>query len=800
MYLNWPLAFIRQRVRFPVKRGIFQRLSVVAISVFFYASSSPAAPATGLRVKPLAAYDTHSAGAFSDAMLEGLTPASIRIAGGEEWIGTMQLPAMLEGGFMTFTATIKDYLVEAEVSSDSQDGVDGSWSPLPITLWQQNENMIWRAQKVELPVMESSAWLRLRITANPSVSKMDIRNLELHAYDRLGRDDYWLMIGASISSQGTDMRLFKERVQELYGDTWDPVLFNLGISGTYSNSWLQGSPNRLEQAIALHPRAKYAFVHLGGNDVSADRPYVEGSESNAEIEANLRRIYTTLIDAGIQPIPMRLTFRDYKDDPPVLGGINEGNGSLPYNLQIVDPLVEELVPSAFDSVANKPIVDAYDYFLKNQHTLSADGIHLGTGGRAAWSQEILAGMGAGIVYEGEVPPLRIIKSPRDVAAFVGERVTFSVEYDGLATQIRWDHNGVELVGEVSAELVLDAVDLSHAGKYEARIYGEEGESYISSPAALVMTNEVLSRTWLLDLGSADLLASVADSGGHYWNSLSQTAAGSRLDVVVLSDGTTHPTAVSVEVIDAFSGITTAGKQGSILAPQEVTSDAFYVNGGGVGALRIEGLDPTAIIEMDLFASRSGVGPRITRYSVGGQSVYIDVGDNVDDYVTLSDIVVDDFGGLTLLVEPLDAEGVEQAYGYIGFLRINEQMPYASDFGFWAARHGLVGADADGESDPDGDGTANIIEFELGTDPSAHSAAPDIMLHQDGDAIYLMVDVVRNPSAHGLLEAQVSGDLSVWNQGGPHVTVIEDSATRYCARDNTKLSDGAQRFIRLFVLE
>ncbi|MGE9271021.1 MAG: hypothetical protein ACQKBU_09495 [Verrucomicrobiales bacterium] len=223
-----------------------------------------AAPTTGLRLRPLSAFASHDSTVFSTAILAGETPEIIRIDGGVEWVGTLQLPVMEEGGFMTFTASNDDYGVVAEVSSDSTDGTDGSWSPLPFTLWQQNENEIWRVQKVDLPLSDAVTWFRLRITASAAVTSMGILNLELHAYDPLGRDDYWLMIGASISSQGADMSLFKARVQGMYGDAWDPVLFNLAISGTHTYSWLTGSPSRLEQAIALHPRAKYAFVHLGG--------------------------------------------------------------------------------------------------------------------------------------------------------------------------------------------------------------------------------------------------------------------------------------------------------------------------------------------------------------------------------------------------------------------------------------------------------------------------------------------------------------------------------------------------------
>jgi hypothetical protein len=46
---------------------------------------------------------------------------------------------------------------------------------------------------------------------------------------------------------------------------------------------------------------------------------------------------------------------------------------------------------------------------------------------------------------------------------------------------------------------------------------------------------------------------------------------------------------------------------------------------------------------------------------------------------------------------------------------------------------------------------------------------------------------------------VSGDLATWRYGSDHATVLQDTPTLLKVRDNTPVSAGGQRYIRLEVI-
>lgn len=103
------------------------------------------------------------------------------------------------------------------------------------------------------------------------------------------------------------------------------------------------------------------------------------------------------------------------------------------------------------------------------------------------------------------------------------------------------------------------------------------------------------------------------------------------------------------------------------------------------------------------------------------------------------------------------------------------------------------------ADADGDGRANLLEYALGTDPlDPADAAPalPVQWHEENGQRYLQLDVAKNPAATDVvLRAEVSADLVTWEPAG--VTVLENSATRLLARDNTPLGEVApRRFLRL----
>ena len=97
----------------------------------------------------------------------------------------------------------------------------------------------------------------------------------------------------------------------------------------------------------------------------------------------------------------------------------------------------------------------------------------------------------------------------------------------------------------------------------------------------------------------------------------------------------------------------------------------------------------------------------------------------------------------------------------------------------------------------GDGLPNLLKYALGLNPlvpAVSTVTVDIITG------YLRLTVPRNPNASDVsLSAEVTGDLTVpgsWTSSG--TIVDQNSATLFQAHDNTPISSGGERFIRLRV--
>jgi hypothetical protein len=119
--------------------------------------------------------------------------------------------------------------------------------------------------------------------------------------------------------------------------------------------------------------------------------------------------------------------------------------------------------------------------------------------------------------------------------------------------------------------------------------------------------------------------------------------------------------------------------------------------------------------------------------------------------------------------------------------------------------GQAGNDAiaGAQADPDGDGSNNLLEFAMNSDPFAPGAAGALVdLETIGSEQFLRLTVSKNPLATGISFAvEVSGDLSnppAWTTSG--TTVEVDSQTTLRVRDDSPVSSASQRNIRLKVIQ
>jgi lysophospholipase L1-like esterase len=343
-------------------RTLAVHLAVASAVLQTEPGANPLAPREGWRAIPerLAA-SGDAAGAAG--LLKGRT-CSWRAAKGDGWIA-FRYPDSLRGStLLTYSAS---HPLEAvlETSLNSTDGRNGEWIPLDSSVSGPFLN------KVDISPMRR-AWARVRFKGSPG----RIWNLGLYAPVSGARNDYWLVLGASIQNQSMRHARFNPMVTRRHPKA-DPVLFNLAVRGWSSSDLLGNLPALLEQ----HPHAGFALVHIGGNDVTSARPHDGGA---SVLERNLEAILDHLEGAGIVPILARLSYRRYRGEHPVPP---EENGSLPYVTGIYDPLCARRTPDFYDARKGRCAPDFYSWFRERPGELAADGIHLNVRGEESWCRE-----------------------------------------------------------------------------------------------------------------------------------------------------------------------------------------------------------------------------------------------------------------------------------------------------------------------------------------------------------------------------------------------------------------------------
>ena len=141
---------------------------------------------------------------------------------------------------------------------------------------------------------------------------------------------------------------------------------------------------------------------------------------------------------------------------------------------------------------------------------------------------------------------------------------------------------------------------------------------------------------------------------------------------------------------------------------------------------------------------------------------------------------------------------------------SHQTP-ATPYGAWAAASGLgAGPQAQPFADFELDGIVNLLEFALGSDPTARDLA---LLRQPGirsvevngqTAEYLTLTYRKRRNAPSLsYTVEVSSDLSSWQPTSHQVGPPEDNGDgtdSVTMRDLQPIAAGVRRFIRLAIAE
>jgi autotransporter-associated beta strand protein len=106
------------------------------------------------------------------------------------------------------------------------------------------------------------------------------------------------------------------------------------------------------------------------------------------------------------------------------------------------------------------------------------------------------------------------------------------------------------------------------------------------------------------------------------------------------------------------------------------------------------------------------------------------------------------------------------------------------------------------SDADGDGVTMLMEYAAGTNPlSASSVArPEMRMTTESSNRFLEYVLPRSSRRGTQFRGAVSTDLSTWQSGSPHCTIVETGTSQMIFRSATPVSGAARQFIRAEMID
>ncbi len=292
------------------------------------------------------------------------------------------------------------------------------------------------------------------------------------------KDDYWLILGASITYSGLKPDYLLDSIRSK--TDYDPLIVLEAYPGR-TVGWLL---NRLDTILQRNPNANYVITHIGGNDVSGYRPYSEQTTQYKTDRINyFVSMYKSLLNNDLFPFVGRLTFRDYKVDPICYGGGEQQNGSKPFNKHIIDSLTRLYGNWVINPSSNNSLLDYYTFTLNNQSFLSIDGVHLNSEGCSDF-REFTINTAFNYIYKGHYPtPL----TPETFSSLIedAELYTTTAENSGLNTDINRSQYQIDLLPVSDADTAayfqnrLDAVTCIDCNI--SRVLIDMGSSPLASP-------------------------------------------------------------------------------------------------------------------------------------------------------------------------------------------------------------------------------------------------------------------------------------------------------------------------------
>lgn len=280
-----------------------------------------------------------------------------------------------EGAFVyfipTYATTSEDFTFTAEYSLDTSNGADGSWSAATVNIpLPDSASKSRRAFWVDLPTGTKGVKLNPTRTAGTAI------NWQFGAFKKAlpgTRLDAHLVIGASLEDDGCKPGSMRAATQVAFPDR-DPLFFTYARSGYNS---VQTKDLALAALPIFDSVIGTVLFETGGNTITSNRPYFDDSDFDKydRFENTIRTAIAAILSAGKNCLTCGITYRNYKTTNPVNGAANQENGSLPYNLNHVYPVIQQLLPDQFDATLSVPRGDAYSWTIAWREYQDGDGIH-----------------------------------------------------------------------------------------------------------------------------------------------------------------------------------------------------------------------------------------------------------------------------------------------------------------------------------------------------------------------------------------------------------------------------------------
>ena len=560
---------------------------------------------------------------------------------------TVQLPATPNGGLITYEVEESEtypWTVSATKSLNSTDGTNGTWVSIPVTdLWRipTAEHL----QKIDIPAETEPCWIKVSFV-NFDVLERPLRNLGLRKLSADGNNDYWVIFGASIMAGGVYYYGMNAKAKTQYST--DPIVFNRAYPGRNIAQLLTDLPAFLID----HPHSRFFFMHIGGNNVSPNRPYsLQPAQQIADLITDFSDLVDNLISTNRVPIVTNLTFRDYKNDVVGLegygcykGGFQE-YGSLPYNENVIEPIVRDKTPKFYDFVNNRSIIDFYTHVLNDQTHLTVDGVHFSYSGRDFLQQHIVdTAMRIVYINTNPVPVIRdTYNTPyQDAEAYVVIAETTQLQADIDAAQVWID-------------------------KLDEWIYNYDEDDKAILEARLAAITPLSIKEFMIDLGSPSSQA--VGNWNHLVTTTSPTPLISLSDII---DTTGTASTIDIAVTKEFRGVDLSGGITAFDLPELAMTDCFYhrKRAGGTtqeAELTLSGLNLLKEYDIYLYSNQIDVGyDRVMEIDIGGVIKTVNGRGNINKIVDYLDVTVSPGGEIVMKFDTTDN------YCYLNVIKLVEK--------------------------------------------------------------------------------------------------------------------------------